>query len=96
MTLLAAEHDTIAVEAQYHNSYYRKSTGMSSANTIVATGTKELQESILCALIKQIDLLLFDRKQICHFTEITFSKCSKIGIEYVTESEKKNLKRKLK
>ena len=41
MTLLAAGHDAIAVEAHYHNSCYRNYTRMSSANTIVATGTTE-------------------------------------------------------
>ena len=41
MTLRAAGHDAIAVEEQYHNSCYRNYTRMSSANTIVATGTTE-------------------------------------------------------
>ena len=57
-----------------------------------------MEESILCALIKQIDLLIFDRNQICQFTEITnlyVSECSKMDIEYVTESEKKYLKNKI-
>ena len=72
----------------------------SAHNTIVATVTTEslFEESILYAFKKQIDLLIFDRKQICQFTEITnlyVSECSKIGIEYVTESDKENLQNKI-
>ena len=57
-----------------------------------------MEESILCAFIKQIDLLIFDRKQICQYTDIInryVSECNKMSIEYVTESEKKNLKKKI-
>ena len=57
-----------------------------------------MEESILCAFIKQIDLLIFDRKQICQYTDITnlyVWECNKMSIEYVTESEKKNLKKKI-